>query len=236
MVEKLKLVREQIPWSLVAKGAVFATAWLSLPYLLFLIVAAFLFFSPPFQAVRFLPIFLFLSWLSYISYPGPREAVFLGILFLVALGVKNLVFIDRILAAQVFLTTASFLLWLAVFTVSPHPGFSFFSSSLLIIFLLFFLLRFMFQLGQPERLAPTPLLLMVLMSFLSLQLAWVLVLLPAEPVFQALSLAILTGFFTEFLFGYLNRSLNEKRTHVLFYGVCLTLLALILSLPFSLTP
>lgn len=235
MVEKLKLVHELIPWSLVVKGLIFGASWLLFPYVLFLAVAAFLFFNPPFQAARFFLLFIFLSWLSYIFPPAPREAILLSILFLTALGIKNLVFIDRIFASQVFLVSSSFLLWLSLFSTAPRPNFFFVLSSIIISAVLFILFRFILHLQQSDRLAPTPLLLMVLLSFLSVQLAWVLVLLPAEPAFQALFLALFLAFSTELFFGYLSQSLTSSKIRVVALAATLATLLLIISLPFSLT-
>ena len=236
MVEKLKLVHELIPWSLVAKGLIFAASWLLFPYLLFIVVAAFLFFSPPFQAARFFPLFVFLFWLSYIFPPAPREAIFLSILFLTALGIKNLVFIDRIFASQVFLVSSSFLLWLSLFMAAPRPSFFFLVSSILVSSALFILFRFVSHLQQSDRLAPAPLFLMALLCFLSVQLAWVLVLLPAEPASQALFMALFMAFSTEIFFSYLNHSLTKPKIRVIALATSLATLILIISLPFTLTP
>ena len=111
MAARLRLVHELIPWSLVIKGVLFAAAWFFLPFWLFVVAAAFLFFRPPFQGARFFPIFLFLLWLTSVLSPQPREIFFVSALFLVSLGIKNLVFVDRALASEVFLVITSFLLW-----------------------------------------------------------------------------------------------------------------------------
>jgi hypothetical protein len=236
MVAKLKLARELIPWSLVIKGVIFAVAWLLLPYLLFLMVAAFVFYNPPFQATRFSPIFLLIAWLAYLFSSGIREAIFLVVLFVTALGIKNLIFIDRVLVAQVFLVAASFLLWLALFSAKLWPSFSFLPASLAVILIMVFLFRFMFGLGQVDRLAPTPLFLLVLFSLFSFQFSWVLSLLPAESISQAVFMAVGTALFIEFYSGYLSGFLTRQKLIILSFGFLIALVFLILSLPFSLTP
>lgn len=236
MEEKLKLVRELIPWSLVAKGVLFGVSWLVLPYSLFFLVALFLFFSPAFQAVRFFPIFLFIVGLSAVFVPGLREGVFLSVLFVSALGIKNLIFVDRTLSSQVFLTASSLLLWLFLFSQNLQPGVSFLLVALGIVILFFLLFHFIFQLRHAIQLAPTPVFLMILYSLLSFEMAWVLVLLPALPIVQAIAMALFTAFFTEFFISYLRPPLVFSKIRLISGGFALTLVIVILSLPFSLTP
>ncbi|MEK7187515.1 MAG: hypothetical protein AAB691_01545 [Patescibacteria group bacterium] len=236
MAEKLKLVRELIPWSLVIKAIFFGAAWLALPYLLFVLAAAFLFFNPPFQAGRFSPLFLLMIWFGYALPAGPREAVFLAVLFATALGTKNLLFVDRLFVSQVLFTIASFLLWLTVFSANPRPNLSFLVTSLIASGISFLLCRFVVQLREAHQLAPTSVFLIFLSSFLSFELAWILLLLPARPVTQALLMALGAAAFLEIFTNYLARSLTEKKLGLMTSGAMAVILSLFFLLPHTLTP
>lgn len=119
MAEKLKSITKQIPWSLLLKSGAVAALWLlgkaawsvgfGLPFWLFAILAAYLYFIPPFRPGYFLPQFLLFGFFSVILPPGIMSALALGAVFSLLLGIKDLVFINRETAYELLMFLLLFL-------------------------------------------------------------------------------------------------------------------------------
>ena len=95
MAEKLKLILRPIPWSLLLKAAAFGVGWLILPFWVFVVLAALLYFLPVFQVLKLLFPFVLTLILAYLVPPSLWAGLFLSALFFFILGVKDLVLIDR---------------------------------------------------------------------------------------------------------------------------------------------
>jgi len=110
MAAKLKSITKQIHWSLLVKAAVFALAWFYLPFWLFLLVALYLYFVPPFRAGKLAVFFFTLVILCFLAVPGWFMAFIFAALFYYLLLVKELLVIDRRSARILLAMTLSFLL------------------------------------------------------------------------------------------------------------------------------
>jgi len=114
MAVKLGSILRSIPWFLIFKAGLFAGAWLFLPFWLFLLIALYLYFFPPFQIFRLGFPFLLTIAGAAVFERGLVGGVFLGLIFYLILGIKDLIFIKRVLAyklmtaALIFLVTSGF--------------------------------------------------------------------------------------------------------------------------------
>lgn len=217
MVEKLKLAHERIPWFLVVKAAVFGLAWFFAPFFAFLIVAAVLFFYPPFQVRRFSPLFLLLIGMAYLLPSSYAATVLLGSLFFILLGMKNLILVDRVFAAESFFIIQSLLLWFLFFSFQLWPSFSFFFT--LLVFTILDTLLFSF-LSDSEEGGETSgrQFLFLLFSLLIFQFAWVVSLLPLSFAWQALSVTLFSLIFFEVFTRHTHLRLSVEDTRVLIIG------------------
>ncbi len=115
MVAKLKSISRRIHWSLVLKAAVFALAWLLLPFWIFFLVALYLYFVPPFQSGKLALPFFVLLVLAYVQPPGPFFAVVFGAALYVIFLIKDLLVIDRRSLYEFLVLVLSFLLLRALY-------------------------------------------------------------------------------------------------------------------------
>lgn len=95
MVEKLKLQVSKIHWSLAIKAAIFALSWYFLPFWIFLFIGLYFYFVPFFQPMRHIFPFLLLLFFAFFAAPSLWFLCFLGIIFYLLLGIKDLIFINR---------------------------------------------------------------------------------------------------------------------------------------------
>jgi hypothetical protein len=110
MAEKLKSILKQTRWSLVLKAAIFAAAWLVLPFWLFLLVALYLYFVPFLGSAKVALPFLVLLLLSLFEGQNIFFALIFGILFYYILAIKDLLIIDRRSAYEMLVLALSFFL------------------------------------------------------------------------------------------------------------------------------
>src|SRR5580693_6484847 len=95
MVEKLRSITKPIPWSLLLKPLAVAAAWLLLPWWGFLVVAAYCYFFPFFRPAAVGRAFFVFLLLGILIPPGFFQAVGVAIVFLLILGIKDLVIVKR---------------------------------------------------------------------------------------------------------------------------------------------
>jgi hypothetical protein len=96
MVVKLKSTLKQIHWSLAAKTGIFGLGLIYLPYWIFVALALALYFYPPFHSGKFLFPF---AVAIFFSLSMPKEypiAILMSAIFLLILGIKDLVIVNRI--------------------------------------------------------------------------------------------------------------------------------------------
>ncbi len=120
MAAKFVSITKQIPWSLLLKAFFCGCLWLFAPFWLFVIGALFFYFVPLFRPWRFLFPFLTVFAISLLLPATLWSALFLGALFFLLLGVKDLVFVHRFQSYEAFV----FLLFAAVFLLSFQLIFS----------------------------------------------------------------------------------------------------------------
>ncbi|MBI4085390.1 MAG: hypothetical protein HY432_02725 [Candidatus Liptonbacteria bacterium] len=138
MEEKLKSTLNRTPWSLILKACAFGASWLLLPFWAVFLVGLYFYFTPFFQPFKLLvPFVLTLAASLYIP-QGFWFAVFLGILFFLILGIKNLIFVNRYENHQMMVFLLLFVIFFGAFShfenwqkwfisiVSPAVALSFF--------------------------------------------------------------------------------------------------------------
>lgn len=130
MAEKLKSILKRIHWSLprksiwglILKAAIFAVAWLILPWWLFFLVALYCYFIPLFRSGKLLVPFFCLLVLTIAQSPGFLFALVFGIIFYYILLIKDLLIINRKSAYELLVLASSFFLIWDLF--SGHDGLS----------------------------------------------------------------------------------------------------------------
>lgn len=120
MAEKLKSISKRIHWFLLLKGVIFAAAWFffgsySPSFLIFAIVALYLYFSPLAQSSTVAAPFLVLMLLTFLEPVNLLLAFIFGIVFFYILLVKELILIDRKSAYEVTVLSLMFLLLLGFY-------------------------------------------------------------------------------------------------------------------------
>jgi len=126
LVEKIKNAISL--WNLLLRAAVFGLSWLLLPFWLFVIVAAYLYFIPFFDVKKLSLAFLAVIFYATIEPQGILFAIVLSVLFFLILGVKDLVFIQRKSAYEVLVLLLAFLTFIKFFShfgsgISPEGFF-----------------------------------------------------------------------------------------------------------------
>ena len=110
MVARLKSISRRIHWSLVLRAAIFALAWVWLPFWLFLLIALYLYFCRGSSTGTLAVPFLILLILCLIQPPELLFAAIFGAIFYIILLIKGLLLINRRSAYELLVLTLSFLL------------------------------------------------------------------------------------------------------------------------------
>jgi hypothetical protein len=157
MAAKLKSILRQTHWSLLLRAAIFALAWYFFQggwFWLFVLVALYLYFVPPFQAGRLLWPFIALLILAFAE---PANLVFIIIfaaLFYYLLLIKDLLLIDRKSAYEILIFALSFFLLRDFYRAAGGgiSGWGIWYAFLLAAFLGILASRFMavFSMGDPN--------------------------------------------------------------------------------------
>jgi hypothetical protein len=103
MIEKIRTATKQVHWSLALKAAIFAFSWYLLSqisWLVFLLIAAYLYFFPSFRSLKLLFPFAVLLVLVLISPVSLWLTLVFGLAFFLILGTKELILVDRRTAFQ----------------------------------------------------------------------------------------------------------------------------------------
>ncbi len=231
MVEKLRLASRQIPWSLVLRAAVFAIAWLYLPFWLFLLIVLYLYLSPLFQPLKLALPFLLLLFFTAAEPATVWRAVFFAVLFALILGIKDLIFIERKSAYEILILLLLFPLYIIFFShFDSWQGFSPFASSLLISLVFFFLCRGFLRYGKDPSFDNIPRAASVAVGITSLmvwQLALAMLFLPISFLYQSAIAFLATVLLLEAIFHYIERSLVRERI-LLHFSVFFIFLVIIL--------
>lgn len=209
MEAKLKSISNRIHWSLVIKACALGLLWLLLPFWVFFLAAVYFYLIPFFQPFRLIiPFVLTIAVASFLPY-NFWFAVFLGLLFFLILGIKNLIFVNRFDNHQLMVFLLLFLLFFSFFSgfenwrglivswAALALGFSFY-------FLFHELAGYTSEHGRTKKIV-----IAALGSLLIWQAAVAVLFLPVNYFYQTavlfLSSVILVDIFLEYLNGGLNR-------------------------------
>lgn len=230
MAAKLKSILRTTPWSLLLKASVLAALWPVLPYWLFFFLALGFYFIPFFEPRRlFLPFVLFLFFAAFLT-PGYLSSLFLGIIFFLILGVKNLVIVDRAAAYETLFFVLFFLAVLGFFGSfdSPRGYFSVFAAAAAAVFALLLggFLRFSTEFAALSR--REKFLIIVLPGVVIWQWFLAVLILPMNYFYQS-ALVFLGGIvLAELIYAYINKSL-ERRKILIYFSVFFAAVAIILA-------
>jgi hypothetical protein len=95
MADTLKSITNRIHWSLLLKPLALVAAWYWLPFWLFFFVACFLYLFPLLPRSEARVAFLILLVISYFLSHELLHAAWIGVLFFLIVGIRELIFVDR---------------------------------------------------------------------------------------------------------------------------------------------
>lgn len=218
MAAKLELISKPIPWSLVVKAALLGGVWFFLPFPIFLILAFYFYLVPLFKPLELGACFLVTLVFSFLIPESFPSAVFLGVVFYLILGVKDLVFIHRKAVYQAVVLLTIFLMDLYFFfELGGWFGFRTLFWSVLVAFFSFLLMRgFLKYEGVVEEEAGWAagwhkFLILGLVGFLTWELMFVLLFLPLGFIYQTAILFLTSVVFLELTLAYFNRCLSPRK-------------------------
>jgi hypothetical protein len=236
MAEKLKSILKRIHWSLprkslqgvILKAAVFAVAWLVVPWWLFLLIALYCYFIPFFRPGKTAILFFCLLALTIVQRPSFLFALVFGVIFYCILLIKDLLIINRRSAYEILVLSLSFFLIRIFFAVESGINVSTlfwaFWCAVAIGLLTHSMMRF-FSVDVPKKRA-----LLSMFSWLIILLSWQCILvglfLPLNFVYQSIIVFVSVTFFCELIAGYFGNSLSRVRIFVT-AGVFFALLVLL---------
>lgn len=116
MVERLKSTARQIHWSLLLKAAVFAVLWSIAPLWVAIVFALFVYAIPWFKPLSLWLPFLLLILLALFLPHNFFAVLSLGVLFYLVVGIKDLLFVNRLQAYEILALLLSFISFLYTFT------------------------------------------------------------------------------------------------------------------------
>ncbi|HTY39633.1 MAG TPA: hypothetical protein VMC43_00890 [Candidatus Paceibacterota bacterium] len=198
-----------LPWSLIVRAVIFGGAWLILPFWAFAVLAFGMYFFPLFQ-----PFLLFVPFLLTIVFAGLLGtslwgAVFLGILFYLVIGIKDLILIDRRRAYHILTFLIFLALFLNFFYHYPRPDVPFAAFGLgLIFFIVFrgFVAYIIPEAGEAHRATFVSGLAALLVG----QLALILLVLPLSFFYQTALLFLSVVLLAEFVIDHLEDRLDRR--------------------------
>lgn len=231
MEEKLKLTLNRIPWYLVLKAALFGAGWLVLPYWLFLVLAAYLYLIPLFQAATVGLPFLFTLFLAAVIPGSLWAALFLSLLFFFIAGIKDLVFVDRLTAFSLLVLVLLFLLFFYSYSVFD-AGLALVSAGWFLgaVLVSFFLFRsfviYGFKDRATKRFRNTAL---ALLSFFVLEIALALLVIPMNFLYSTALLFLAAALLFEMSVDYWGNSLRPRRI-LGYFSLFFVLMVILISL------
>lgn len=218
MATKLKLTIRRIPWSLVLRAGFFGLGWLLLPYEVFFLGALYLYFVPMFQPRKLALPFLLLLLFSYIETPSLWSAIVMSATLYLILGIKDLVFIDRVSAYELLILLIIFLGGLHLFSSLESPDHSLvFLAPLVFISIFFFLFKNFLYYPEDSPsfihgfLRERGIWIGVLASFVLWQYLLFLLVLPLNFFYQTALIFIIALLFLEILPYYVRGNLSRDR-------------------------
>lgn len=230
MAGKLKSISKQIHWSLALKAAVFAAAWLALPWWLFLFVALYCYYIPFFHQGKLFVLFACLMALTAIQAPGLFYAFIFGIAFYYICLIKDLLIIDRRFAYEILVCGLSFFLIRDFFMESRGLSFaalfwSFFLAVAMGLLADSIMRFFEADVSGGRRERPMAAWLVTLLSW---QLILAGLVLSLNFVYQSIIVFLAITFFFELIVGHFSRDLLRERIFVtasVFFALLVFLLA-----------
>lgn len=115
MAARLRSISRRIHWSLLLKAAIFAAAWLFLPFWMFVLAALYLYYVPWFKPGKLALPFFALLLLAYLQPVSPLAAglwfaLIFGAIFYCTMLVKDLLVLDRRSLYEIIILALSFFL------------------------------------------------------------------------------------------------------------------------------
>ena len=200
----------------ILRAAVFAVAWLVLPWWLFLLVALYCYFIPPFRSGKLFIPFFCLMILTIVQSPGFLFALVFGVAFYCILLIKDLLIINRRSAYEILVLALSFFLIRDFFKGynglhGPALFWSFWCA-VAIGLLVHSMMRF-FEVDVPGRKN-----LRTVISWLTILLSWQCILigllLPLDFIYQSIIAFVAIAFFCELVAEYFWSDLSRTRIFV----------------------
>lgn len=211
MEAKLKSTLSQIHWSLPVKACVFSLSWLFLPFWAFFLIAVYFYLVPFFRPFKLLVPFVLTLIIAAIVPSGFWLAVFLGILFSLLLGIKNLIFVNRFENHQLMVFLLLFLVFFGIF--SGFDNWQSWTTSLAALsagISFFFLFEELADYGR-ERSEAKKIFIAGLGAVLIWQAASVIIFLPVNHFYQTALLFLSSVILTDILLGYISNRLDRRK-------------------------
>ncbi len=210
MAARLKLVINQIHWSLAAKSLILSFS-LIFSWNLFFILALFFYFYPPFQSLLFfLPFLIYLILTKILSLNIFTFFLFAALIYLI-LGIKDLIIINRFLAYQIlgylFIFSLAFAFFSKIFIFTDWKN-SFYGLLLALYCFLFFKGINKFSLEKEIDFKKYKIILAVFSLFL-FELIFILNFLPFSFYLKTLILMLIVIFGMETIFNYFLNKINK---------------------------
>ena len=196
---------------LLLKACVFGLSWLFMPFWFFLLVAVYFYFVPFFQPFKLLiPFILTLAAAAAVPY-GFWFAAFLGLLFFLLLGIKNLIFVNRFENHQLMVFLLLFLIFFGLFSNFENWQRWTVSIGLLGAGLSFFFLFEELADYSRERSESRKMLVAGLGSFILWQAASVIIFLPLNHFYQTALLFLSSVIVADIFLEYLAKKLDRRK-------------------------
>ena len=215
LTAKLRPFIKQIRYSTVLKAASFAAAWLILPTWLFLIIAIYLYFFPPFHSLRLILPFLILIFFSLTQASNVWLASFFGILFYLIIAIKDFSFIKRAEAYEMLIFLLLFGMSLRFFAYfGSWDDWSGFLYAFMVSAIFFLLSRGFLRFRaayEGNELPPKVMEKLALGTLLLWQLFIVILVLPLNFLYQTALLFLISTILFETIFDHVSQKLSKKR-------------------------
>lgn len=196
---------------LIFKAFIFGLGWLLLPFWMFLLVALYLYLVPFFQPFNLIvPYIMTIAAAAALPY-GLWFAIFLGVLFFLLVGIKNLILVNRFENHQLMVFLLFFLLFFGFFSGFENWQKWTSSAALFGVAAAFFLLFRELADYYPDAPDGKKILVAGIGSVLIWQAASAIIFLPLNYFYQTAILFLAAIILTDILLEYLVRKLDRKK-------------------------
>lgn len=196
---------------LLLKSFIFGLCWLFLPFWIFLAISVYFYFVPFFQPFKLLAPFLLILAAGLIIPHGLWFAVFMGFLFFLLIGIKNLILVNRFDNHQLMVFLILFLVFFGFFwRFENWQKLTISFTSLAIAFFYFFLFRELADYFENSDKSKKTMV-AGLGSFLIWQAVIAILFLPLNYFYQTALLFLLSVILTDLLLEYSAKKLDRRK-------------------------